>query len=155
MLNGHDVANFVIQRLAAHHFGGLFTKRGDDLRSYEINFEGIKRSLIGEDLPPRAGLYLTPPPPHYEAYRLGYEIAPLVSTTGRRILGARVTFGPIGLMVLLDTPLGKVNGSVVAYRSAGIALRFPGGASENALVWEDGPASPWFDLKLTRAEPSP
>lgn len=141
LLNGHDVENFILQRLAAHHLAGVLTSGAQPIRDYHLDISMIEKSFADGKLPKGGGLYLTPSPAHHRADQFGYETAPLLDFVGRTVLGFRISFGPVGLVVILNA-LYLIAAPVLAYRPAGIRFIGPHGLNEIHFSWEEGAESP-------------
>lgn len=153
LVNGHDFENFLFQRMAAHHYGGINTSNGVQLRDYGLDRLRLCRAFSEHDFQDVAGLFLCSPPAHHKID--GYETTPIIDHMERKIVGIRASFGAVGFVAFLSPQPYESIMKLYDPRPKGLRLLM----NDETLIeikfsWENGSKSGWCDVRTTLLEPS-
>ncbi|MBY3031583.1 hypothetical protein HF265_21265 [Rhizobium leguminosarum] len=146
-LNGNDIERFLMQRLCAHTFSNMATVDGARIGSV-VDQSMIEACFTRPELPAPFGLYTTfPPPQQYDNYRLRVEFAPICNLNPLKVVGCRISFGPLSIALL--TELGFPSTMPLhRYRPAGFRFwKNKEIVQEIRMHWESGPAFDFQDFE--------
>jgi len=130
LVSGHDFERFLFQRLAAHHFGEVFTADGEKTEA-ELPISLIEDVMVHNRLPNGAGLYIGRPPEHHDPNKVGWEVtalyAPSPKSERRSYAGIRFSWRDYAFFLMLDGTTPFEYRDPERYRPMGISiLRQPG-----------------------------
>ncbi|MFG1275719.1 hypothetical protein [Xanthobacter flavus] len=146
LINGNDLELFMLQRMCAYYYSGVFTKDKISIKNYEINNLLLYDAIEFGKYTDGAGLYITAPPKHQlDDSTFAFETTPMITNVGR-IIGIRFTIGTLSLALVLE-PQDFYVFPLSYNRPKGFRL-FKDGVQkyEILLSWEDGSKSGYADF---------
>ncbi|MEV4609793.1 hypothetical protein MRBLMR1_004892 [Neorhizobium sp. LMR1-1-1.1] len=101
LVSGYDFERFLLQRLCAHHFGGIITIGGSRVSNHKLDTAALVQGFMMNSYE-GGGLHLCRPPTYLNgiATQRTFEFAPILSPDGF-VLGCRFTMWPVSFALML------------------------------------------------------
>lgn len=146
LVNGNDFERFLLQRLCAIHFGKITSSHQGSLAHFKIDQDAVEKVMVRGEVEQFAGLYLAPPPAHFQVGKMAFEMTPIHGLAQDEIRGIRVTFGYVSFVFLLKYTITEI--PIAFCRPQALLLPTRNGdLHELWLSWDGGAESGVIDYR--------